>query len=114
NIEFADGTKGTLDYENVIINITTQGIVEEETIVNECVEELQTVYSNKESIEEKTVVTQKNEEVCELYDSSTGVNVDNMVNQLVQDMSEVTELTVSDSSELNNAATITDMCQLWD
>ena len=60
------------------------------------------------------VYNENNEDVGEVYDSSAEVNIDNMVNLLVQDMSEGTELTVSDSMVLNNVSTTIDTSGLWD
>ena len=109
NIEFADGNKGTIDYNSLSLELEqsdeSNQTISIDSVVDQCVSNIETF----SLFEENT----SGDEID--YNSSYAQNttINNMVNLIVQDMSEFSTGTVSELDTLAKVDTSNTVVQLW-
>ena len=90
NVDFADGTKAKIDYQNVSLEITYKPeIIEEEESIIDIAEEIYVSIVNNDTVVSENVIEGTEESV--MLDPYIESDIDKMANLMVQEMSGISE-----------------------
>ena len=114
NMEFSDGTRYDIDYENRTLNAQHNVSAAINEMVDSCVEKMEDLYAGRSSMD-AGADEPKNFGIDEgvAIGDYTEADIDHMVNLLVQDMSEQRTDAISDSDIFTDRSTDTVKVQLW-